>query len=132
MGSVQRNIYLFILCQVVLFAADMLAFAVPKMLPRVTPHRPSTRLLMTTEVLTTLEPGSHKSELEVKKSKFIGYAKNVDTWKDAQEYLNLVRTEHPKARHLCFGFVAGVNPVQERCSDDGEPTGTAGVPILGS
>jgi putative IMPACT (imprinted ancient) family translation regulator len=42
-----------------------------------------------------------------------------------------LRSEHPKARHVCFGFVAGVNPVQERCSDDGEPTGTAGAPILG-
>ena len=88
-------------------------------------------LSMSTEAMTTLEPGSHDSEMEVKKSRFIGYAKNVETWKDAQEYLEEVKSLHPKCRHACFGFVAGVNPVQERCSDDGEPTGTAGVPILG-
>ena len=82
------------------------------------------------ETLTTLDVGSHQSELVVKKSQFIGYAQHVETWKEAQDYLDVVRAEHPKARHVCFGFVAGVNPVQERCSDDGEPTGTAGVPIL--
>jgi uncharacterized YigZ family protein len=84
------------------------------------------------ENLTTLEGGSHHSELIVKKSQFIGYAQHVETWREAQDYLDVVRAEHPKARHVCFGFVAGVNPVQERCSDDGEPTGTAGVPILGA
>lgn len=86
---------------------------------------------MSTEAFTTLEPGTHVSEMEVKKSRFIGYAQNVDSWKQAQEFIYWVRTEHPKSRHACFGFVAGVNPVQERCSDDGEPTGTAGAPILG-
>ena len=84
------------------------------------------------ETLTTLEVGSHQSELVVKKSQFLGYAQHVENWKEAQDYLDVVRAEHPKARHVCFGFVAGVNPVQERCSDDGEPTGTAGVPILGA
>lgn len=79
----------------------------------------------------TLTPGSHQADMEVKKSKFFGYAQHVETWNDAQEYLQNVRMEHPKARHVCFGFVAGTNPVQERCSDDGEPTGTAGLPILG-
>jgi putative IMPACT (imprinted ancient) family translation regulator len=69
--------------------------------------------------------------MEVKKSKFLGYAQRAETWNEAQDFLQEVRTEHPKARHVCFGFVAGANPVQERCSDDGEPTGTAGLPILG-
>mmetsp|Transcript_32197 Transcript_32197/g.48947 ORF Transcript_32197/g.48947 Transcript_32197/m.48947 type:complete len:258 (+) Transcript_32197:209-982(+) len=79
---------------------------------------------------TTLDSGSHQAEIEIKKSRFIGYAKHVETWRDAQSYLEYVHGEHPKARHVCFGFVAGSNPVQERCSDDGEPTGTAGLPIL--
>jgi putative IMPACT (imprinted ancient) family translation regulator len=69
--------------------------------------------------------------MEVKKSKFLSYAQHVKTWKEAQDYLQDITMEHPKARHVCFGFVAGSNPVQERCSDDGEPTGTAGLPILG-
>jgi uncharacterized YigZ family protein len=80
----------------------------------------------------TLEEGSHSSELIVKKSQFLGYAKHAETWKEAQQYLEEVRLEHPKARHICFGFVAGINPLIERCSDGGEPTGTAGSPILGA
>mmetsp|Transcript_14553 Transcript_14553/g.22212 ORF Transcript_14553/g.22212 Transcript_14553/m.22212 type:complete len:253 (-) Transcript_14553:19-777(-) len=80
--------------------------------------------------VTTIDSGSHQAEIEIKKSRFIGYTKHVETWKEAQSYLEYVHQEHPKARHVCFGFVAGFNPVQERCSDDGEPTGTAGVPIL--
>jgi putative IMPACT (imprinted ancient) family translation regulator len=80
---------------------------------------------------TTLAPGLHEAEMEVKKSRFIGYAQHVTTWKEAQDFLNIIKEEHPKSRHIAFGFVAGSNPVQERCSDDGEPTGTAGLPVLG-
>lgn len=44
-------------------------------------------------------------------------------------YLDLVRKDHPKSRHVCFGFVSGGGSEggvgTERCSDDGEPTGTA-------
>eukprot|EP00978_Attheya_sp_CCMP212_P028563 scaffold99003_cov50-Attheya_sp.AAC.2 len=71
------------------------------------------------------------SEQVIKKSRFIGLAKHCTSWDDAQEFVASVWKEHPKARHVCFGFVAGANPVRERCIDDGEPTGTAGVPILG-
>ena len=80
----------------------------------------------------TLAEGSFSSEMEVKKSRFIGYAKHVATWDEAQKYIDEVKAEHPKARHWCFGFRSGWNPVNERCSDDGEPTGTAGAPILGA
>lgn len=83
------------------------------------------------EPIRTLGPGSHKAEMEVKKSRFIGYAKNVDSWEDAKRYIDEVKQEHPKGRHWCYGFQCGINPVTERSSDDGEPTGTAGAPILG-
>lgn len=79
----------------------------------------------------TLEDGVHAAEQVIKKSRFIGFAKRCDNWGDAQEFVAAVKEEHPKARHWCFGWVAGHNPVQERASDDGEPTGTAGSPILG-
>lgn len=78
----------------------------------------------------TLAEGEFSSEMEVKKSRFIGYARHVKTWDDAQMYIEKVKNEHPKARHWCYGFRSGANPVNERCSDDGEPTGTAGAPIL--
>lgn len=89
-------------------------------------------LYMSSQVQRTLGPGSHVSEMEVKKSRFIGYAQHAETWDEAQDYIEQIRIEHPKARHTCYGFQCGVNPVSERCSDDGEPTGTAGLPILGT
>ena len=79
----------------------------------------------------TLVEGVHTAEQTIKRSRFIGIASRCDNWVDAQKFFVSVRAEHPKARHVCIGFVAGHNPVQERASDDGEPTGTAGPPILG-
>lgn len=84
------------------------------------------------EPLITLEDGLHEDEQTIKKSRFIGLATNCAAWDDAQSFIASVRADHPKARHVCFGFVAGVNPVQERASDDGEPTGTGGAPIIGA
>lgn len=80
----------------------------------------------------TLKEGCFASEMEVKKSRFIGCAKHVKTWTQAQTFIDEIKAEHPKARHWCYGFRSGANPVNERCSDDGEPTGTAGAPILGA
>jgi putative IMPACT (imprinted ancient) family translation regulator len=61
----------------------------------------------------------------------LGYSKHVESWDQAQSFIKEVKNEHPKARHWCYAIRTGWNPVHERCSDDGEPTGTAGVPILG-
>lgn len=72
----------------------------------------------------------YEAEQTIKKSRFIGIATYCTSWDDAQAFTSSIKKQHPKARHVCFGFLAGYNPVQERCSDDGEPTGTAGVPIL--
>lgn len=94
---------------------------------------PNGRLLLRSlSTLLTLEDGVHQDEQTIKKSRFIGMAENCSSWEDAQEFVRFVRQEHPKARHVCFGWVAGNNPVQERASDDGEPTGTAGAPIIGA
>ena len=90
-----------------------------------------TKLYASTETSRTLSPGSHIGEMEVKKSRFLGYAKHVENWAEATSYIDQIKEEHPKARHWCYGFQCGVNPITERCSDDGEPTGTAGLPILG-
>jgi uncharacterized YigZ family protein len=79
----------------------------------------------------TLASGIHVAEIEVKKSRFIGYAIHTETWSNAKNFLeSVVKADHPKARHWCYGVSLGVDPVNERCSDDGEPTGTAGQPIL--
>jgi len=72
----------------------------------------------------------YEAEQTIKKSRFIGLAKHCTSWEDAQAFVSNIRNVHPKARHVCFGMCCGVNPGTERSSDDGEPTGTAGSPIL--
>jgi hypothetical protein len=74
----------------------------------------------------------YQAEQVIKRSRFIGIAKHCTSWEEAKVFIESIRKVHPKSRHACFGFVCGCNPVTERCSDDGEPTGTAGPPILGS
>ena len=93
------------------------------------------RLLGTSEEVghehKTLAQGMFVAEIEIKKSRFIAYAKHTPTWDSAQAFIAEIKTQqHPKARHWCYAFRAGSNPVNERSGDDGEPTGTAGVPIL--
>ncbi|KAL7516715.1 hypothetical protein ACHAWX_001700 [Stephanocyclus meneghinianus] len=67
----------------------------------------------------------------IKKSRFIGIATPCATWEEAQLHLDRVRKDHPKSRHVCFGFVSGGGGAAyggvgtERASDDGEPAGTA-------
>jgi uncharacterized YigZ family protein len=69
----------------------------------------------------------YAAEEIVKKSRFMGYAKHCTSWEEAQTILDGVKTDHPKSRHVCFGYLSGDT---ERSFDDGEPSGTAGAPIL--
>lgn len=68
-----------------------------------------------------------KYELIVKNSRFITLLYKVSSWGDALDILDKVREEYPDATHYCYGFIADE---VERCSDNGEPSGTAGMPIL--
>lgn len=70
---------------------------------------------------------SFQSELVEKKSRFLGFARRADSWEEARRYLESIKQQHPKARHWCFAYV-GTDT--ERFSDDGEPSATAGAPIL--
>lgn len=97
--------------------------------------RPATTKLFSSsseQLLQTISSDSpcYEWEQTIKKSRFIGITKNCISWDDAQDFIAQINKDHPKSRHVCFGFVSS-NPQTERCSDDGEPTGTAGVPILG-
>ncbi len=69
------------------------------------------------------------AEYVEKRSKFIGYTFPCKTEAEAMEYLEAIRTKHWDARHHCFAFVAQEGRIS-RFSDDGEPHGTAGKPIL--
>jgi len=65
-----------------------------------------------------------------KGSRFIGYAFPVQTEKAATEHIAELRAFHPKAHHNCFAYQIGAANQYKRQSDDGEPSGTAGMPIL--
>lgn len=81
----------------------------------------------------TLARGEHpETDLEVKRSHFLARAARTDTEEEARAFIAAVRSAHRDARHHCSAFtvpVDGALPI-ERSSDDGEPSGTAGQPIL--
>ncbi|HJD05471.1 MAG TPA: YigZ family protein [Candidatus Onthoplasma faecipullorum] len=69
-------------------------------------------------------------ELIVNKSRFIGLKYDLNSLEDVKKIIESVRKEHKKARHVCYAYVYNREVVSEKCSDDGEPKGTAGYPIL--
>ena len=71
-----------------------------------------------------------EDSFEEKKSEFIGYVKRVESEEEAKEFLAEIKSMHKQARHNCFAYVIGKNMGIQRYSDDGEPQGTAGIPIL--
>jgi len=66
----------------------------------------------------------------IKKSKFISYIQPVDTEEEALEFIDTIRKKHWDATHNCFAYVIGEHDHIQKASDDGEPSGTAGKPIL--
>ena len=73
------------------------------------------------------------SELDVKKSKFIANIIKITDEQDAKEKLNQIRKEYSDARHNCYAYIVYDNETKtkiEKSSDDREPSGTAGIPIL--
>lgn len=69
-------------------------------------------------------------EVVEKKSRFIASIFPVHSEEEALEYISQVRKKHYDARHNCFAYVIGEKNETERCSDDGEPSGTAGRPMM--
>ena len=72
------------------------------------------------------------AEHKEKSSRFLAYAFPIHNSSDAKEKLQQVKREHPKASHHCFAYRIGTDKNNFRISDDGEPSGTAGKPILGT
>ncbi|MFF8601049.1 YigZ family protein [Streptomyces sp. NPDC015232] len=72
--------------------------------------------------------GVHESEIN--RSRFICALAPVATEDEAQEFVARIRREHPTATHNCFAYVIGADASVQKASDDGEPGGTAGVPML--
>ena len=70
-------------------------------------------------------------EFKDRGSKFIAYAFSVKTKEEIDQHLYLVKKEHPKACHHCYAYRLGMDKYNFRANDDGEPSGSAGRPILG-
>lgn len=69
-------------------------------------------------------------EIVEKKSRFIATVEKIDTEEEALAFIARMKKQYWDARHNCYAFVAGKNHELQRCSDDGEPNGTAGRPML--
>ena len=82
-------------------------------------------------ILDSAGQPAHDAFVE-KKSEFIGDACHIESLDEALAFVQLIRDQHPKARHVAYAAVCGGSDgrLAERMSDDGEPSGTAGKPIL--
>lgn len=78
----------------------------------------------------TIEKPSN-AEFKDRGSRFIAFAFPIETADDFKKELQALKKEHPKAVHHCFAYRTGTDGNNFRSSDDGEPSGTAGKPILG-
>ena len=70
-------------------------------------------------------------EFKDKGSRFLAFAYPVQTAEQVKKHVDDLRQEHHKARHWCYAYRLGVDGNQFRANDDGEPSGSAGRPILG-
>lgn len=71
-------------------------------------------------------------EQNIQRSRFIGYVAPISSSEEALEFVSLLRTKHHSATHVCWAYsVYEDDEIQVRSNDDGEPSGTAGKPILG-
>lgn len=78
--------------------------------------------------ITSTTTGEYKE----KGSKFLAYAYPMQNEDELTAFINELKKEHPKARHHCFAYRLGADNNIFRTNDDGEPSGTAGKPILGA
>ena len=76
--------------------------------------------------------GETITEKVVEKSRFITFVAHTEGDESAKAYLAEIRAAHPLATHVCYGYVSDKIGNEQRFSDDGEPQGTAGMPILGA
>jgi uncharacterized YigZ family protein len=77
---------------------------------------------------TVKEYGEH--EIIIQKSRFIAHVTRAETEEEAQEFIAAIKKKHHSATHNCSAYLIGENDQIQKANDDGEPSGTAGVPIL--
>jgi uncharacterized YigZ family protein len=74
--------------------------------------------------------GYGEAEIVIKRSQFIGHAKSVETEEEAVAFIEEIKARHKQATHNCSAYMVGERDQHQKASDDGEPSGTAGKPIL--
>ena len=66
----------------------------------------------------------------IEKSKFICYLKHIESEEEARQFISEIKKKNSLATHNCYAFICDKTGINQKCSDDGEPQGTAGVPML--
>lgn len=74
--------------------------------------------------------GYGESEQTIQKSRFIAYVNRVESEEEAIQFIQTIKKKHWDATHNCSAYMIGENDLIQKANDDGEPSGTAGVPIL--
>src|SRR5690625_2152448 len=69
-------------------------------------------------------------EISIQKSRFIGYIRRVESEEAAQQFIQEIKKKHADATHNCSAYMIGEHDQIQKANDDGEPSGTAGVPML--
>lgn len=83
---------------------------------------------MLAQYFTVKKEGS--DQIIIQKSRFIGYVKRVESEAAAQDFIQEIKKKHHDATHNCSAYIIGEQDHIQKANDDGEPSGTAGVPIL--
>lgn len=71
-----------------------------------------------------------EDEIVINKSRFIGYSYPINTEDEAIDFIHLIKSKHKDATHNVYAYVVGEDSNIQRFNDDGEPSGTAGIPVL--
>ncbi len=71
-----------------------------------------------------------ENTIEIERSTFICHLKKIFSEQEARDFILKIQKKHPNANHHCTAFISGNNHELQRCNDDREPSGTAGIPML--
>ena len=82
------------------------------------------------DIYLTIEKKSEPTVFKDRKSKFIAYAFPVQNTEEIKSYIQQLKKTHHNARHWCYAYRLGIEKITERANDDGEPSNSAGTPIL--
>jgi uncharacterized YigZ family protein len=74
--------------------------------------------------------GYGENEINIERSRFIAYVNRAETEEEAQAFIADIKKKHWDANHNCSAYMIGENNLIQKANDDGEPSGTAGVPML--